>query len=153
MSMGPIICCLDDSEGARRALTVAEGLSTRLGLELVLVHVEPPTSTAPGLGAAAGGAERLRDAELREGERLLERLASEAGLSGSRRRTTVGPTAACIVSISEEERAELVVIGSRGHGELATALLGSVSTAVAASAPCPCVIVPPGATTNIAGST
>jgi nucleotide-binding universal stress UspA family protein len=151
--MGPIICCLDDSEGARRALTVAGALAGRLGLELVLVHVEPPTSAAPGVGAAAAGAERLRDAELREGERLLERLAHEAGLSGSRLRTTVGSTAASIVSICEEERAELVVIGSRGHGELASALLGSVSTAVAASAPCPCVVVPPRARTDIARST
>lgn len=152
MLVGPIICCLDDSDGARRALTVAGGLATRLGVELVLVHVEPPTSTAPGLGAATAGAERLRDAEFREGEHLLERLAREAGLFGSRRRTTVGPSAAAIVSICEEERAELVVMGSRGRGELASALLGSVSTAVAASAPCPCVIVPPGARTDIARS-
>jgi nucleotide-binding universal stress UspA family protein len=148
--MGPIVCCLDDSEGARRALAVAGGLARRLRLEIVLVHVELPTSAAPGLGTAAADAERLRDAELHEGERLLERLAHETGLSGSRLRTTVGSTAACIVSISEEERSELVVIRSRGHGELASALLGSVSTAVAASAPCPCVIVPPGARTDIA---
>jgi nucleotide-binding universal stress UspA family protein len=150
--MGPIVCCLDDSEGARRALTVAGGLTRRLGFELVVVHVEPPTSAAPGLGAAAAGAERLREAELRDGERLLERLVREAGLAGARLRTTVGPAAACIISICEEERAELVVMGSRGHGELASALLGSVSTAVAASAPCPCVIVPPGARTDIARS-
>jgi hypothetical protein len=37
----------------------------------------------------------------------------------------------------------LVVIGSHGRSGIRAALLGSVSSTVAARAPCPCVIVPP----------
>ncbi|MCX4744144.1 universal stress protein [Kitasatospora sp. NBC_01287] len=39
--------------------------------------------------------------------------------------------------------AEVLVVGSRGHGSVARALLGSVSTEVARQAPCPVVIVRP----------
>jgi nucleotide-binding universal stress UspA family protein len=141
--VGPVLCCLDDSDGARRALAVARLLATGLELELVLVHVEPPTE-APGVSAAPAGQQRLREAETRDGESLLAWLAREASLDpGVRARTAIGGEAERIVAICEEEGASFVVLGSRGRGGLASALLGSVSSEVAAKAPCPCVIVPP----------
>jgi nucleotide-binding universal stress UspA family protein len=143
--MGPIVCCLDDSEGARRALPVAHSLSARLGLELVLLHVEPPTA-APGVSAAAAGQQRLREEELRDAQSFLEQVAREAGLGPDvRLRSAIGDAAHRIVEVCEEEQAALVVVGSRGRGEMAAALLGSVSSHVAARAPCPCLIVPPDA--------
>ncbi|GAA3974034.1 universal stress protein [Thermobifida alba] len=41
--------------------------------------------------------------------------------------------------------AELLVVGTRGHGALASLLLGSTSVGVSARAACPVVVVPPGA--------
>ena len=48
MTSGPLVCCVDDSDEARGALSVARSLSVALGLELVLVHVEPSTEM-PGI--------------------------------------------------------------------------------------------------------
>src|SRR5919106_6935500 len=101
--MGPVLCCLDDSDGARHALPVARMLATRLELELVLVHVEPPTE-APGVSAAPAGQQRLRETELQDAEALLARLAGEAGVDpGVRTRTAIGHTAEQIVAICREE--------------------------------------------------
>jgi nucleotide-binding universal stress UspA family protein len=141
--MRVVLCCLDDSDGARAALAVANALAQQLGLELVLVHVEPPIE-APGVSAAPAGQQRLREEELHDAQSLLARLAGEAGLDPAvRRRVAVGSTAKQIVEICAEEQASFVVLGSRGRGSVTSALLGSVSSEVAAHAPCACVIVPP----------
>jgi nucleotide-binding universal stress UspA family protein len=143
--MGPAICCVDGSDGSRDAVRVAKRLAERLDLELVLLTVGPPTE-APGVSAAVSGQERLHAAELHDAQQLLDHIALEEGLGPDvRRRAEIGPTADRILAVCREEDAELVVMGSRGRGELKAALVGSVSTKVASHAPCPCVIVPPDA--------
>jgi nucleotide-binding universal stress UspA family protein len=143
--VGPIVCCVDDSEGARTALLVSRRLAAALSLELVLVHVAEHT-TAPGMSAAPAAHERLREQERSEGEALLERVANEEAVGGDvRRLVLLGPAVERIVETCGREEAVLVTIGSRGRSGVRAALLGSVSGAVAARAPCPCLIVPPGA--------
>jgi nucleotide-binding universal stress UspA family protein len=140
-----LVCGVDDSEEARHAAKVAGGLAERLGLELVLVTVAPAV-TQPGVGAAVGGHERLVQSEREDAEALLDRIASESGLSGSpRHRVEFGDPAGRLLEVCQEEEAQLVVLGSRGRGKMRRALLGTVSTEVAAKAPCIVVIVPHGA--------
>ena len=140
-----IICAVDDSDGAKAAIRVARELASRLELRLVLIHVEPPT-TIPGVSAALGGQERLRAAEIDAGQILLSWLSDEEQLDDVEMRATIGSPADRIVAISRELEAAYVVIGSRGRGDLRSAVLGSVSSKVASTAPCPVVIVPPGVT-------
>jgi nucleotide-binding universal stress UspA family protein len=148
--VGPVICCLDDSEGARHALSYADVLARRLGLELVLLHVEPHTH-APGVSAAPAGPQRLREQEQQDAESFVVRLAEEAGLDPAvRRRVAIGKPAEQVVAVSADEGASLVILGSRGRGGVAATLLGSVSSEVAAKAPCACVIVPPTAPRRLA---
>jgi nucleotide-binding universal stress UspA family protein len=59
----------------------------------------------------------------------------------------VGPQAAHeIADTAQEEEADLVVMGTRGHGPVAGLLLGSVTLRLLHIAPCPVMAVPPGAT-------
>jgi nucleotide-binding universal stress UspA family protein len=137
-----VVACVDGSDLSPAVVRTGQRLAERLGLALMLLHVAPPTE-APGVSAAIAGQARLHEEERRDAEALLERIAGEAGLgSDVRRRAEIGRAARVILDVCADEGAELVVLGSRGRGELKAALLGSVSASVAAHAPCPCVIVP-----------
>ncbi len=54
-----------------------------------------------------------------------------------------GSPATELARVAEEESARLVVVGSRGRGEIKSALLGSVSDSLERLAPCPVVVVRP----------
>jgi nucleotide-binding universal stress UspA family protein len=142
----PIICGVDDSDVAREAVRVARDLSDRFGSRLVLVHVAPG-DIPPGTSTVPHGRSELLERERRDAELLLAEQAVATRL-GSRvqRRALFGDAAETLVELARTERADLVVLGSRGGGPVSSALLGSVSTAVAGTAPCPVVIVPAGVT-------
>lgn len=48
-----------------------------------------------------------------------------------------------IASVATEIDAQLIVVGTRGHGRYAGAILGSVAQGLMHSAPCPVLVVPP----------
>jgi nucleotide-binding universal stress UspA family protein len=144
--MPSVLCCVDDSDGARAALAVASRLAEALGLDLTLLHIAPATEL-PGVSAAIAGQERLREEELADARRLLRDLAAEAGTGETATlHAEIGAAGDRIVAACTDESVRLVVLGSHGRRGIRAAFLGSVSADVAARAPCPCVIVPPHAT-------
>ena len=145
--MRAIVCAVDESDAIDDVVRVAQALASALRGRLVLVHVAPPTE-APGVSAAPAGQERLREEELADARALLEGVARRLDAGDAEQRAEVGSPADRIVAIADEEDAALVVIGSRGRGDVKSALLGSVSHGVASKATCPVVIVPPGAPTR-----
>jgi nucleotide-binding universal stress UspA family protein len=52
-----------------------------------------------------------------------------------------GDLAPQIAEVAKKRNVDMIVMGSRGLGDLQGLLLGSVSHNVASSAPCTCVIV------------
>jgi len=48
-----------------------------------------------------------------------------------------------IASVAAENDAQLIVVGTRGHGRFAGAVFGSVAQGLPHSAPCPVLVVPP----------
>ena len=59
-----------------------------------------------------------------------------------RRQVVEGHSVRALVKAADG--AELLVVGSRGRGEFAGMVLGSVAQHVVAHAPCPVVVIPPG---------
>jgi nucleotide-binding universal stress UspA family protein len=52
-----------------------------------------------------------------------------------------GPPAPAIIKVADTEHFDLIVLGSRGHGQVVNLLLGSVSSAVTQKAHCPVLVV------------
>jgi nucleotide-binding universal stress UspA family protein len=137
-----IVVGVDGSEGSRRALRWAaeEAGLRQASLLVVTVWQYPVFTTIPAFGVMPPSEEMSREAEAG-----LRALLGEENLVGRDDLTVLesimqGPAAPALLDAAAD--ADLLVLGSRGHGGFKGLLLGSVSQACVAHAPCPVVIVP-----------
>lgn len=142
--MGTIVVGVDGSEGSLGALRWATEEARLRRAKLVAVHAwsAPYAPAMPGIGEpAALPVDRTVVQEA--AEEALEASLREVGAPGEGiqlERAVVEDTAANAL-LDRAEEADLLVVGSRGHGRIAGALLGSISQQVAQHAACPVVIV------------
>jgi nucleotide-binding universal stress UspA family protein len=142
--MAVIVVGVDHSEGAKEALRFALEEARLRQATLRVVHAWQYASiggtgfegTYPALG---GDIKELRDAAERDLDATLQEAIPKTGAVEIERRVVENRPAAALVD--ESRGADLVVVGSRGHGGFAGLLLGSVSQQVAHHAACPVVIV------------
>jgi nucleotide-binding universal stress UspA family protein len=140
---GPVICGVSDDHRADTVVAVAAGLAERTATGLTLVHVTP-ADVPPGVSAAPGGAERLRDEEASTADQLLHALLWNVRAPVAISLITArGDPAHTLDAIAVSEDASFIVIGSGGKGSVSAALIGSVSRHLANHAHCPVVVVPP----------
>ena len=70
---------------------------------------------------------------------MLDATVAALGLTNAETRVVMGPTGPALIELAEQLPASVMVIGTRGHGGLRRAVLGSVSDHVVRHAPCPVV--------------
>jgi len=142
---GKIVLCTDGSDQAHNAARLAADLACRFNAHIDLIHALDPliTSGSSTFAPEAGiSVEILRYAE--EGQQaILQRTAKilEEAHAPYRSHAEFGHPVHCIQQLAEQEKADLIVIGSRGLSAWPALLLGSVSEGVAHHAPCPVLIV------------
>ena len=144
-----IVIGYDGSAGANRAITAAALLFP--GANAVVVTVdEPAIETVAGAELAAAGVwmdvpeaehDALAAASRTAGTGVAR--ATAGGLQATARAVVSAPAWSEIIRAATEAGADAIVVGSRGHGALVGALLGSVSEAVARHAARPVLVVPP----------
>jgi nucleotide-binding universal stress UspA family protein len=85
----------------------------------------------------------LEQSKREDGERLLDRVQSLLPMHAgpSTKHLRIGSPTEVIVSMAEEQKADLIVMGARGLGPIKERLLGSVSHRVLTLAPCATLIV------------
>jgi nucleotide-binding universal stress UspA family protein len=142
--MGVIVVGVDHSAGAKAALRFALEEARLRQATLRVVHAWQfgylgATSLEGWLPAVGGELEDFR----RSAEAALDETLKEVGPGTDgltiERRLEQGTAAAVLVE--ESHGADLLVVGSRGHGGFAQLLLGSVSQQCAQHASCPVVVV------------
>lgn len=136
---GPILVGIDGSPSSQRAATVAAQLARALDTDVVAVHTLGVR--VEGDGRRVPAAERCEAAE----RRLRDEWCA-VPLAGCRWRPVVefGDPADVLVRLAGALGASMVVVGSRGHRELAPELLGSTSHHVVHHCRYPVLVVPPG---------
>jgi nucleotide-binding universal stress UspA family protein len=147
--MRRVLCSVDDSPAAADVISVAMSLADALDCHLVLFHAVSQTgrAAAPVMPYGYAYVDEVDREALREaGEHFLERLARDFRVPATTdRRVELGEASNVLPGVAEELAADLVVVGTRGRGPWAAAILGSVSSAAMSDTPRPVVVVPPGA--------
>jgi nucleotide-binding universal stress UspA family protein len=135
----PIVAGADGSPQSRAVASVAARLARGLGRSLILAHAASDPSTFRFPDAGERGRQRARAIE--QGFALLKSIGSTLPDAVRQTAVVLGSPDEALAAFCHQEQAELLVVGSRGRGRLAAALLGSHVSA----GPCPVVVVPPAA--------
>jgi nucleotide-binding universal stress UspA family protein len=119
---------VDFSANSRRALDYAHGLALKFDATLHLVHVcEVPSVMTPALDAHAIAYAEWSQRIGEEAEKQLNEI--------------TGSPASAIVAAAETNNADLIVMGTHGHGAVMHVLMGNVAERVVRTASCPVLTV------------
>jgi nucleotide-binding universal stress UspA family protein len=141
-----ILVAVDGSEGALAALELAVELQKKCDSKLLLLCVYRHHSLLEGsMSMVRPDNPENMDDSLREfSSGVVEQAKAFAAERGSREVrgfVKIGPPARTIVGFAKEREAKLIVLGSRGLGDIEGFLLGSVSHKVTSLAECPVMVV------------
>ena len=137
-----ILVPLDFSVNSNRALDYALGVARKFDADLHLVHVcEVPSMMAASMDAYAVAYTDW--AQLLGGEAEKELVKATRRLAGVKVTTEVlfGRAAGAIIEAAATNGADLIVMGTHGHGAVMHLLMGNVAERVVRAAPCPVLTV------------
>ena len=134
-----IVIATDGSAHGDRALELARSLLRDETARLTVVHV------VELVGGKGGVYPRAADEDLRR-TRVTSQVEAlgKAGVSAEFLTPAIrlGGPAHVIAEIAESLKADLIVVGSRGHSLISKVVLGSVPIRLLQVAPCPVLVVP-----------
>ena len=143
-----ILVAVDGSKNAHRAAKIAVKLSVRNGAELLVISVVPrpsylfaPVSGAgvPPMGLGDYYTYATNDAVKWVNETIS--LAKDRGVVARGRVLKSASVVRSITDYAEDEKVDLIVLGTRGMGGFNRLLLGSVSNGVVIHAHCAVLVV------------
>lgn len=140
-SIQKVLVAVDMSDNSKKAFDYASLLAERCGAELIIVNV---FDAFERVASSKKKLEEIAEALRKGSSEKLQQYADQAKASGVKNvqvERTEGDAAAMILKLSKREKADMIVLGSRGLGTAKEFLLGSVSHKVSHHAECPVLIV------------
>lgn len=142
--MKRILVPIDLSPETDRVLDQAAALATVLQDRLVLLHVAAPDPDFVGFGAGPDTVRKHMADRYHEEHRAVQAAAERLRTGGLEVTAMVvqGPTVETILHEAGKLGADLIVMGSHGHGAVYHLLVGSVSEGVLRHSTVPVLLVP-----------
>lgn len=139
-----IVVAFDGSDHSETAVRTACDLAGKYGAKLHIVYVPDLYDQAIVAGWTTVTVPVSDEDITRAGQPVIERasaVAQEAGQTPTSVAIRKGPPTEAILDFAADKKADLIVAGRRGRGQLSGLLLGSVSQKLAAHAACPVLTV------------
>jgi len=135
-----ILVALDSSELSERVVRSLDEFQIQSDTHVILVHVIPPAE--PGLEKPADQPQVEPEISYQKIENQLQLYQGSLAYR-SVREIVSGDPAEEIVRLANIYHADLIILGSRGLTGMERILQGSVSSQVAADAPCSVLVIKP----------
>ena len=142
--MKNILAAIDFSDISPLVINKAAEISRCFASKLWLIHVAAPDPDFIGYETGPQTERDWRAKTLKKEHQYLQNRALELEQKGINVTPLLiqGTTADTIIKEGSKLNADLIVIGSHGHGAFYKALVGSVSEQIIRKASCPILIVP-----------
>ncbi len=139
-----ILAAVDFSDMTNTIVDVIPTVAHKDEDEIFLVHMAEPDPDFVGYEA---GPQSVRDQVAKRFQKEHQQIQDLAGRLRERGYEATGlliqgPTAETIQDEAKSIEAQMIIIGSHGHGALYNLVVGSVTEAVLKEPPCPVLVVP-----------
>lgn len=142
--MKTILVPVDFSDVSSRVVTTAKDLARSFSSKLVLLHVSEPEPDFVGFEPGPVAVRTTVAHDFRKEHQTLEELQAQLASEGLEvlALQIQGPIVDKVLDEADKLGADLIVVGSHGHGALFEFLVGSVTSGVLRAAKCPVLVVP-----------
>ena len=140
--MKTILVPVDFSDTTTAVIDMANKFAATFGSRVVLLHVSEPEPDFVGFEPGPMAVRQTIARDLKAEHQKVEELKASCGIANVLALHIQGPAIEKILSTAADHGAELIVMGSHGHGALYELLVGSVTAGVLKGAKCPVLVVP-----------
>jgi universal stress protein A len=140
---GKIVCPVDLSEVSMSALKLAASVAAQFESSLIIMNVVEPIVAPSDFTFGPMTTGEVEDRLVERSTQALKELAATLQVPAGKvsARVERGRASSEIVRVAQEEKADLIVIGTHGYTGMAHVLLGSTAERVIRKAPCPVLTV------------